>query len=87
MSGAMASNTSKDRVRVYVRLLDEGTDVSRPTDALDLGNGQFELLPTPDYDAENETWEFPPGSLVRCEKRSGAKGEYLLASASVPRLG
>ena len=87
MSAAMASNIDKGRVRVYVRLLDEGTDVSRPTDALDLGNGQFELLPTPNYDAEIETWEFPPGSRVRCEKRSGARGEYLLATAFVSLLG
>jgi hypothetical protein len=86
MSAAMASNTSKARVRIYVRLLDEGTDVSRPTDALDLGDGQFELLPTSDYDAETETWEFPPGSVVRCEKRTGTQGEYLLASVCVTPL-
>jgi hypothetical protein len=45
---------------------DVATDVSRPTEALDLGDGRFELLPTPDYDPENETWEVPtglPGSL------------------------
>jgi len=83
MSAVMASDTSNERVRVFVRLLDEGTDVSRPTDALDRGNGLFELLPTPDYDVGNETWEFPPGTLVRCEKRTGAEGEYLLALASV----
>jgi hypothetical protein len=61
----MATN----RVKIYVRLIDEGTEVSRPTEALDLGNGLLELLPTPDYDSEGETWEFGPGSVVRCEKR------------------
>lgn len=82
---AMTFHSDKGTVRVHVRLLDEGTDVSRPTEALDLGEGMFELLATPDYDSEAETWEFPPGSLVRCEKRGGNTGEYLLASASVPR--
>jgi len=80
MSAATDSSTSEKKVRIYVRLLNEGTDVSRPTEALDLGNGLFKLLSTPDYNLESETWEFPPGSLVRCEKRSGATGSYLLAT-------
>jgi hypothetical protein len=71
----MATN----KVKIYVRLIDEGTEVSRPTEALDLGNGLLELLPTPDYDSEDEAWEFRPGSVVRCEKRHGSSGEYLLA--------
>jgi hypothetical protein len=36
MSAAMASNTKTKKI--YVRLLDEGTEVSRPTEALDLGD-------------------------------------------------
>jgi hypothetical protein len=71
----MATN----KVKIYVRLIDEGPEVSRPTEALDLGNGLLELLATPDCDSEDETWEFPPGSVVRCEKREGSSGEYLLA--------
>jgi hypothetical protein len=73
----MPTNTNK--VTIYVRLIDEGTEVSRPTEALDLGNGLLELLATPGYDSEDETWEFRPGSVVRCEKRQGSSGEYLLA--------
>lgn len=71
----MATN----KVKIYVRLIHEGTEVSRPTEALDLGNGLLELLPTPGYDSEDETWEFRPGAVVRCEKRQGSSGEYLLA--------
>lgn len=67
------------KVKIYVRLLNEGTEVSRSTEALDLGNGLFELLPTPDYDPEDEDWEFCPGSVVRCERRFGSSGEHLLA--------
>jgi hypothetical protein len=76
--GTMATN----KVTIYVRLLDEGTEVSRPTEALDLGNGLLKLLPSPDYnshDFEHETWEFLPGSVVRCEKRYDNSGQYLLA--------
>jgi hypothetical protein len=73
----MDSDTKK--TQIYVRLLNEGTEVSRPTLALDLGNGLFKLLATSDYDPDDETWEFPPNSLVRVEKRIEPTGEYLIA--------
>jgi hypothetical protein len=74
----MDSNT-KNKVKIYVRLLGEGTDVSRPTQALDLGDGLFRLEATPDYDPESESWEFVPGSEVRGEVRASDLGPYLLA--------
>ncbi len=51
----MSSNTNK--VTIYVRLLDEGMEVSRPTEAVDLKNGFFEILLTEKYDAAEETWK------------------------------
>ena len=57
------------KVIVHVRLLDEGTEVARPTEAIALGGQQFKLLATEDYDPEVETWEYSPGSIVRCEER------------------
>jgi hypothetical protein len=77
MSAAMGSGT--ETVDILVRLLDEGTDVSRPTKALVLENGLFKILPTASYRADDENWEFPPGSVVRVEKRKDESGEYLLA--------
>jgi hypothetical protein len=64
---------------IFVRLLDEGTEVSRPTEAVDLGNGLLKLVRTPNYDPDDEKWEFPPGSVFRGEKRCDNAGEYLLA--------
>lgn len=52
--------------RVYVRLLDEGTEVFRPTEATALPQGGYRLLPTRSYDPQDEKWEFPPGSIVDC---------------------
>lgn len=72
-------DSSTKQVKLFVRLMNEGTDVSRPTDALDLGNGLFKILPTNNYSPNDETWEFPPGSTVRCTKRRDESGEYLLA--------
>ena len=66
-------------VEIHVRLLEEGTDCSRPTQGVVLGNGLFKLLPTNDYNAGDEHWEFPPGSIVRAKEVRGVDGIYLLA--------
>ena len=52
-------------VEIYVNLLEEVTACSRPTQAQVLEHGLFRLLPTDDYDPDDEHWEFPPGSIVR----------------------
>ncbi len=54
---------------VYVQLLNEGTPAWRPTRALLLENGLYELLSTPSYDLDDEEWEFLPNTVVRCEHR------------------
>jgi hypothetical protein len=72
-------NKQNDHIEIFVPLLDEGTHVWRPTQALVIGEGLFKILATPDYDPDDELWEFPPGSVVRCEKRRGEAGEHLVA--------
>ena len=74
----MRSDT--EMINLHVRLLNEGTEVSRPTYALNLGGGLFKLLPTPDYNAADEEWEFVPGTVVRTQKREDENGEYLIAT-------
>ena len=66
---------------VYVRLLDEGTDVFRPTLADRTPNGFYKLRPTEDYDSEDEKWEFLPGQLVKCDLMKLHGGERLVAVA------
>jgi hypothetical protein len=78
MSEGMDSGTKK-LVEIHVRLLDEGTEVSRPTFALDLGNGLFKIEATTDYDPQLETWEFLPGSVVGSELRWDESGQYRIA--------
>lgn len=68
-------------VVIHVRLLHEGTDCSRPTQALDLGNGLFKVFPTSDYDPSDEVWEFPPDSIVRLSVRQSQGTTFLLAIA------
>lgn len=68
---------------VYVQLLNEGTPTYRPTQAEEVGEGIYRLLPTDNYDPEDEEWEFLPGALVRCvlEMRSGANGSHEVLAA------
>ncbi len=58
---------------IYIPLLNEGTNVWRPTEGEKIFDMIFKVLPTPNYDPENELWAFPPGTLVRCiyESKSG----------------
>jgi hypothetical protein len=50
---------------VYVRLLDEGTDVWQPVRATALPGETFRLLEPDGYDPNAETWGFPPLTEVR----------------------
>jgi hypothetical protein len=52
---------------IYVRLLDEGTDVYRPVSAVRVGKGMFKIGPNLDVDFNDEEWEFPPGATVLVE--------------------
>ena len=66
-------------VEIHVRLLDEGTNCSRPTQGVILGHRIFRLLPTTDYNPDDEHWEFLPGSIVRAKEVRNDDGVYLLA--------
>ena len=77
MSVGTDSNTRARQV--YVRLLEEGTEVFRPTEALPLGNDLYRVLATTDYDSEDEVWEFPPGSIIRVVKRRFKDGVFVVA--------
>jgi hypothetical protein len=52
---------------VLVRLLGEGTVVYRPCPATRIADKVYRLGTSEGYDPEDEHWEFPPGSTVRCE--------------------
>ena len=54
-------------VMVYVPLLEEGTPTIRGTQAIPLGGDLYKILSASDYDPKDETWEFLPGSVVRCD--------------------
>ncbi len=76
--------TNQATEKVYLNLLEEGTPTARPTQAIPLGNNTYKLLPTPNYDPEDEIWEFLPGSVVKCIHAKTDKGvSILLATEKV----
>ena len=75
MSVAMDSNTKE----IYIELLDEGTRVYRPTMGISLGDGKFKVMPSKDYDPDDENWAFLPGAIVRCKETPLNGGLVLLA--------
>jgi hypothetical protein len=66
---------------VFVRLVDEGTQVYRPSPATHISGPVFRLGMPDGYDPDDEQWEFPPGSTVRCEKRTLDGSEVMVAVA------
>jgi hypothetical protein len=64
---------------IYIRLLDEGTEVARPTQGVPLKNNLYRVLSTPDYNPEDEKWEFPPESIVRCRLEEWTDGKIFMA--------
>jgi hypothetical protein len=80
MSAEMASSTSV--LTVFVPLLNEGTTVVRPAKAVKLGQDIYRILPTSDYDPNDEEWQFPPGSVVECVLETRDGREILVARKS-----
>lgn len=69
---------------IYVALLNEAAEAWRPVVAARRSGGRYEILSRND-DPDDEQWQFPPGSLVRCEERSLPQGRFLVAvEASAP---
>jgi hypothetical protein len=85
MSAATASSIKT--IEIYVPLLNEGTEVIRPTTGQLLERDVIQVLATPDYDPNLEDWQFPPGSKVRCipEIRDGER--LMVARQSVANYG
>jgi hypothetical protein len=55
-----------DTDEILIELVDEGVQVWAPVVAFRLPGGLHFL---PEESPEDQTWAFPPGSVVRCELR------------------
>lgn len=61
-------------MKIYVRLLNEGTEVFRPVNAVRVTDDTYTLGDEWGYDPSDEEWEFPPGTTVRVETRELMEG-------------
>ena len=59
---------------IFVRLLDEGTDVWRPVEGKQIHTDTFEIV-SDNPDPEDEIWEFVAGQLVNCKEHVTPEGE------------
>ncbi len=75
--GLVARHSDPNVVRINVES-DDAFSI-RTTNALSLGEGLYEILPTPHYDANKESWKFPPTSVVRLEEKEWPGGTFLVA--------
>jgi hypothetical protein len=71
--------TGTDLTTVFVRLLDEGTDVWRPVSARRMSASTYQLSEEPA--PEEETWSYPPGEIVVAELKTLSEGRVLVAVA------
>jgi hypothetical protein len=61
---------------IYMYLPGEAVDVWRPVQVEALGDGHYRVVgPMP----ADETWEYPPGSIIRTEMRRLSAGDAMFA--------
>jgi hypothetical protein len=71
------------KTQVFVSLLDEGTVVWRPVDALMLAPGVYRILGVP---PEGERWQFQQGEAVICKESTTPDGGSCLIAVERARL-
>lgn len=70
-----------ERDRIYIYLLNEGTDCWRPVDAERVNKDCFKIT-TVNSDREDENWQFQAGAIVRCKERV-LSGEKVLVAVEL----
>ncbi len=64
--------------KIYVNLLDEGTNCWRPVNAERVQDNCFKITSV-NPDPEDENWQFTTGTVVRCEEKELSGGKALVA--------
>jgi hypothetical protein len=68
---------------IYLNLVGEGLNVLRTVRAENLGRDYYRIA---DIMPEGEQWEFTPGQVVRCRKKSLSNGKHMVAYEEAPRV-
>lgn len=70
------------KVQIYVQVSKQGVPNWRPVEAIELEGGVFMIS---SVQPPEETWEFPPGSKVRCRSFRFARDSDALIAAKLER--
>lgn len=62
-------NEMTNEKTIYVYLLDEGVDVWRPVNAIQVRENIYKIV-SDNPDPEDEIWQFKTGDFVRCVSKS-----------------
>jgi hypothetical protein len=73
----------KDRVTIFVELLDEGVKCWRPVSADRVSEDTYRIVGSV---PQGEVWLFQPGEIVRCTQRQFSDGTGLTAYESVASI-
>ena len=68
--------------QIYVAILDEGTDVWRPVEAVEVSKGLFRIV-SKNAHPDNEHWEFTTGEIVRCQSKEFSGGSVGLVAVEL----
>ena len=77
-----SKNKRMKQIQIFMPLLNEGTTVSRPVIALDMGNNIYQIVGTEQGlspEDLDEEWLFPIGSYVTCKTVLSLTGTKLVA--------
>ncbi|ODA36620.1 hypothetical protein [Planctopirus hydrillae] len=75
----MSAETGGDTSVVYVELINEGTFVLRPVEAVNVSENCFKILELNISSSDVEEWMFLPGSVVECAWEEH-EGELLMVA-------
>ncbi len=64
-------------MQIYVELLDEGTTVWRPVEAVHIDGDRYRILTEP---IAEEIWAFQTGEIVRCRPKRFSDGAEVLVA-------
>jgi hypothetical protein len=74
---------SKIKKLIFIPLLNEGTEVGRPTYGELISDNIYRVLPTEGYNSEDESWKFPPYTLVICDVEENSEGHRVLIAREI----
>lgn len=78
--------TRNNKIEIYINLLEEGIAVRRPAMAEVINESLCKILPIPNYNPDDEKWEFPPGTLVQYETFTTNDKQNILIAVAPDRI-